>query len=118
MKEIEQMLADFIKDRPVMAEANTPDFLKNAILNEVIEFIKGYEKNPKSRETEAELADIIIYSITLMQELGIDPELAIREKIGLNIARYPANRFQTGDYQTSRINCKRESKNITEDFYT
>ncbi len=68
-----------------------------------------------------DVKDAAMYSIALMQSLGIDPMLTCFEKLGHNMARYPANRFQEGhDYDTERKKCKRVAKSylLEDSFYS
>jgi dCTP diphosphatase len=40
----------------------------------------------------AEVADVLIFTLLLCGQLGIDPEAAVREKLRANARRYPASR--------------------------
>jgi NTP pyrophosphatase (non-canonical NTP hydrolase) len=49
----------------------------------------------KISSAENEVADILIYLLSLCIELGIDPEAAVRSKLKENEKRFPVERFNT-----------------------
>lgn len=55
-----------------------------------------------------EVQDAAMYCIALIYSLGLDPMVTCFEKLGHNMSRYPAKRFQPNhDYETERKKCKR-----------
>lgn len=65
--------------------------------------------------------DAAMYGIALIYSLGVDPMAICFEKLGHNISRYPAVRFQENhDYDTERKKCKRVAKEygLEESFYS
>lgn len=45
-------------------------------------------------ELEEEIADVLIYTLLLAHETGIDPAEAIQRKIAVNDAKYPVERYK------------------------
>jgi NTP pyrophosphatase (non-canonical NTP hydrolase) len=43
------------------------------------------------REAQEEIADVLIYALLLCHEAGIDPILAIEEKLAQNAVKYPVD---------------------------
>lgn len=82
----------FLEDRPLIKQYDTPETIMSLLDGEIGE----WRENPTDPD---ELADLIVYSLFLLEALGHDPEEAIRNKIGLNMARMPAKNFQDGDFQ-------------------
>ena len=41
-----------------------------------------------------EVADVLIYALTMCHELGVTPESIIRRKLEMNEAKYPANQWR------------------------
>ena len=110
MHELQQMLRDFQNDRPTMKEANNLPFLLRLLRQEVDEF----EESP----TGDEMADILIFSLTIANLMGIDADAEVREKIAFNLTRYQARYFQGGNYEESRQKVKEEEKTWKGDFYS
>ena len=110
MHELQQTLQDFQDDRPTMKEANTLPFLLRLLRQEIDEF----EESP----TGDEMADILIFSLTIANLMGIDADAEVREKIAFNLTRYQARYFQSGNYEESRQKVKEEEKAWKDDFYS
>lgn len=77
-----------------MNQVNTREF--------VLELLKGEIKEFEETPTWDELADIVIFSLTLANQMGLDVDEIVRTKIAYNHARYPAKDFQEGDYEEAR----------------
>ena len=61
--------------------------------------VKEITSNPQKRQKIAdELADIIIYCLSLSNAIDIDVSQAISEKIDKNSAKYPVDKIK-GDYK-------------------
>jgi hypothetical protein len=115
MKEIQKMLRDWSADRPVIEANNTPQRIIELLKGEVVEA----EESLEDREHLAsEIADILIFTLGLANLYGFDMDAEVREKIALNILRYPSSSFQDGDYESSRLNCKKKEKPIISEFYS
>jgi NTP pyrophosphatase (non-canonical NTP hydrolase) len=113
MKEYQQMLMDFTKDRPIMAENNTQYRLFQLLKSEVIEAEESDDEHLAS-----ELADILIFTLSIANLHGYDMDAEVREKIALNMVRYQARYFQEGDYEESRKLVKSLEGPILEEFYS
>lgn len=86
----------FREDRPVLNEANSNiDFLISLLLQETIE-LQQEPTDGMSREQYLiqEAADIALFSLTLLDILTGDADMAIKEKIARNMVKYPAHLFQ------------------------
>ena len=116
MKESLKLLQDFATDRPVLNEHNTPQNLINLLIDEAYEFQNAqqdFEHGKTNRNhLEAEWADIMAFLLTIAWKLDIDPELALREKVGMNHAQHPAGNYQEGEYH----DCRHKSKQEAHDF--
>lgn len=44
---------------------------------------------PDGERSREEIADVLIFALLFCDELGIDPEEAIREKLAINEEKYP-----------------------------
>lgn len=114
MKEIQRKVADFQAERPIMKEHNTPvrlgEWMKGET-HELLDEMKWGEREPTLEEIEKvrmELADVVIFSLNIGDALGIDVETAVLDKLAHNEERFPADRFQEGDFETVYMQIKRE----------
>lgn len=111
---LQEEVAQFHKNRPIMDSFNTPLNMTERIKGEVDELlaeIKWGEKEPTPEEVERvadELADVMICGFSLGDCLGIDVEAAVRKKLAKNETRFPKELFQEGDFQTVYLTRKRE----------
>lgn len=68
--------------------------IEAAELLEIFQWIGEAEMEAAVRDKRAaisdEMADVLIYLLILAHDLGIDPAVAIREKMLKNAAKYPA----------------------------
>jgi NTP pyrophosphatase (non-canonical NTP hydrolase) len=65
-----------------------------------LEEIQKLLENPDyMKKIKNELADVIIYSLSLADILGIDVSQAVIEKIKLNEAKYPVEKFRGNYYK-------------------
>ncbi len=56
------------------------------------EFYKQYKKDSKQKQEVAdEIADVLIYTLTLCKVLDLDPEEIIEDKIAKNAKKYPVD---------------------------
>lgn len=95
------MVADFLKDRPVMEENNTFHAVVELLLGEVDE-LKDAHVNGDNKDIAQEVADVFIFAYTLANILGVDVDAEVREKVAYNITRYTAGNFQDGSYKDAR----------------
>ena len=106
-------LAAFMEDRD-WRQFHTPSNLSQAIAIEAAELMEVFlwlsdEEEAALLEEEAqrsgvvnELADVLIYSLTLADALGVDVSTAVREKMAANEARFPAATWR-GRARGSRV---------------
>ena len=114
MLEVQTMLGDFTADHPVMGANNTPERLCDLLDGETAE-MRAELNNPA--KLAAELADVVIFALSIANSYGFDMEVEIREKIALNMIRYPAAKFQEGEYPAIRKECKALEGPIIAEFY-
>lgn len=98
---VQQMLADFLKDRPVMETNNTFHAVVELLVGEVDE-LKEAHVNGDNKDIAQEVADVFIFAYTLANILGVDVDTEVREKIAYNMSRYTADNFQQGEYAEGR----------------
>lgn len=110
MKAIQEMLNNWSLDRPTIAKNNTLERLQALLEGEMQEF--------KESPDPTEAADLIIFTLSIANLMGWDMDKEVREKISLNLLRYPSSSFQEGDYEDSRLECKKNEKPILEEFYS
>lgn len=112
--EIQGMLQNFSLDRPTLSENNTPQRIIELLQNEAVE---AAESLTDMENLPGEIADIIIFALTLANKYGFDMDQEVREKIAVNTIRYQVKFFQEGDYEESRKYVKSIEKPILEEFY-
>lgn len=91
---IDQLNRNFRLDRPVLIAHDSVPNIMAMLLAEVREL----EQAETTQDQLSELADVIIFSITLMQILGADADEVVRLKIVRNYLKYPAYVLQGGIY--------------------
>lgn len=102
MKEgTQQLIADFLKDRPVMEANNTFHATVELLLGEVAELQEAHV-NGDNKDIAQEVADVFIFAYTLANILGVDVDAEVREKVAYNHTRYVAENFQEGSYDEAR----------------
>lgn len=96
------MVSDFRDDRG-WKKFHTPRNLSESIsiesaeLLELFQWSKSYEEIDEESLKE-EMADILIYLLSLADAADIDLEEAVREKIEKNKKRYPVKETREGKY--------------------
>lgn len=105
MKELQQIMSEWLKDRPVMYRHNDFHNVVDLLRGEVDELVDAHP-NGDNQEIEQEVADVFIFALTFANILGVDAETAVREKIAYNNTRYVASEFQVGDYDEARARCR------------
>ncbi|XFA98321.1 nucleotide pyrophosphohydrolase [Candidatus Izemoplasma sp. B36] len=71
---------------------DTPQALAKSIIIEAAELLENYQwedSEPDLENVKEELADVLIYSLAMVSDLGLDPEKIIREKLIKNKIKYP-----------------------------
>lgn len=104
LEELQKMVGDFQRDRPIMQKADSP---KHVIKLARVEMDEAEAEIGKPDRLATELADVMIYMMTLANVYELDLGEAIAEKVGRNILKFPAKNFQEGDYTQKVIQSKR-----------
>lgn len=113
--ELQTLLKNWTLDRPLVQENNTPERIIELLQNEVVE---ASQSLTDTENLASEIADIVIFALTLANHYGFDMDLEVREKIGFNVGRYSADLFQEGDYEEARLKAKQVEKDYYKrDFY-
>lgn len=114
LTEISAILQAFSEDRKTLAVNNTPERIIELLQNEAVE---AAESLTDTENLPGEIADIVIFALTLANKYGFNMDLEVREKIALNMVRYQARYFQDGDYEEARKYVKSIEKPILEEFH-
>lgn len=80
------------RDKRGWKDHDTPSALAKSIIIEAAELLENYQwpdSNPDLENVKEELADVLIYSLAMVHDLGFDPEMIIREKLEKNKIKYP-----------------------------
>lgn len=95
MRNVFEMIHNFRLDRPVMDAHNQDLGAMMDMLQQEMHELRFPAQDGMSQEQyiRQELADIAIFSITMLQMLG-NPEDEIAEKVLRNCLKYPAELFQ------------------------
>lgn len=107
--ELRNRIQKFIDDRDWSKYHNPKDLaisiaIEASELMELFQWVKENELDEvvkdrdKFAELEEELADIIIYCLSLANVLNVDVAQAVTKKIGKNEGKYPVERVK-GDYK-------------------
>lgn len=91
MKQILNEIIEF-RDARDWKQTDTPSNLAKSIIIEAAELLENYQWSEDTEDLEnvkEEIADILIYSLALVHDLGLDPEVIIREKLIKNAVKYP-----------------------------
>ena len=91
MKKILQEIIEF-RDKRGWKDHDTPQALAKSIIIEAAELLENYQwedSEPNMENVKEELADVLIYSLAMASDLGLNPEEIIREKLIKNKVKYP-----------------------------
>lgn len=94
MKKITEEIIKFRNDRG-WEHNDKPENLAKSIIIEAAELLENYQWGPDHADMEnvkEELADVVIYAIAMIHDLGYDVEEIIREKLLKNEKKYPSKR--------------------------
>jgi len=92
MKKIIDEIIEF-RDARNWTSHDTPSNLAKSIIIESAELLENFQWSDEPNDLQnvkEEIADILIYTIALMHDLGLDFDTIIREKMKLNAIKYPA----------------------------
>lgn len=101
MKELQQLVGDFLADRPAMQSNNTFHTTVDLLRGEVDELVEAHP-NGDNKDIAQEVADVFIFALTLANLLGVDVDTEVREKIAYNHTRYNAKTFAELPYAEAR----------------
>lgn len=89
MKEIIETIKAFNNERD-WDQFHSPENLVKSISIEAAELLECFQWSPhyKLKDVEDEIADVLIYTLTLCGKLGIDPYQVIESKINRNRERF------------------------------
>jgi NTP pyrophosphatase (non-canonical NTP hydrolase) len=91
---MKKLLEDIIKfrDERGWRTHDTPAALAKSIIIEAAELLENYQwpdQQPDLENVEEELADVLIYSLAMCSDLGMDPQEIILRKMKKNEKKYP-----------------------------
>ena len=81
------------RDERGWKEHDTPESLAKSIIIEAAELLENYQwpdTLPNPENVKEELADVLMYTLAMCADLGLDPQTIIEEKIRKNQIKYPA----------------------------
>ena len=95
MDEIIAMLRQFNSERD-WGQYHTPENLAKSVSIEAGELLECFQWSPEYdlSSVREELADVMLYCLMLANKTGIDPLLAMKEKIAKNAAKYPVEKVK------------------------
>jgi NTP pyrophosphatase (non-canonical NTP hydrolase) len=116
LKELQRIVGDFQRDRPIMQKADSP---KHIIKLARVEIDEAEAEIGKPERLAGELADVAILLMTLANVYEIDLGEAIVTKVARNHLKYESRNFQEGDYTQKVIQSKRAwlASGGDEEFY-
>lgn len=105
IQELKELVRDFVVERDWLKYHNPKD-LAEAICIEAAELLEVFQwaspeetlswKDDRSKlsRVEEELADVVIYCLSMANVMGIDISNAVVEKVKENAAKYPADKYR------------------------
>jgi NTP pyrophosphatase (non-canonical NTP hydrolase) len=91
LKDIIQKIIDF-RDIRDWKKHDSPENLAKSIIIEAAELLENFQWNEDSFDeanVKEELADVLIYSLALVHDLGYELEEIIEDKLNKNAIKYP-----------------------------
>jgi NTP pyrophosphatase (non-canonical NTP hydrolase) len=91
LKDIIQKIIDF-RDIRDWKKHDSPENLAKSIIIEAAELLENFQWNEDSFDeanVKEELADVLIYSLALVHDLGYELEEIIEDKLNKNAVKYP-----------------------------
>ena len=88
------MLDEIIRFRDARGwrKHDTPEALAKSIIIEAAELLENYQWSDTAvsmENVQEELADILMYTLAMCVDLGLDPEVIVHEKLKKNRIKYP-----------------------------
>ncbi|MFA5036505.1 MAG: nucleotide pyrophosphohydrolase, partial [Candidatus Izemoplasmatales bacterium] len=71
---------------------DTPETMAKSIIIEAAELLENFQwpgQVPDAENVKEELADVLIYTLAMIADMGLDPEQIIEEKLIKNAIKYP-----------------------------
>ena len=118
MKEAQRIVYDFLERRPIMREHDTLETIAEKMKGEIDELLAEItwgEREPTPEEIKkvsSELADVVIYALSMGSLIGVDVEQSVIDKIKINEERFPDHLFQEGDFLKTYLSRKRELREL------
>ncbi len=91
MKELLKTIIDYRNERG-WKEHDTPESLAKSIIIEAAELLENYQwpdQIPDEENVKEEMADVLIYTLAMIHDLGYDPVALVHEKLEKNNVKYP-----------------------------
>jgi NTP pyrophosphatase (non-canonical NTP hydrolase) len=84
---------------------HSPENLAKSISIEAAELLECYQWNSDGDQDEVagELADVLTYALLLADELGLDPERIVREKLERTGQKYPVDKAKGRSTKYDRL---------------
>lgn len=124
MERLTAAVDNWLLDRPTMKANNTPRRLLDLLCGELEELCeasagKTDEELRTDKEFEQEIADVLLFTLSLCRQIGKDPTEVAMEKVAFNMIRYPAGSFYSGDFDQIMYSNRQLVKqhHIKEEFY-
>jgi NTP pyrophosphatase (non-canonical NTP hydrolase) len=103
LSELRERVREFVRERD-WDRFHTPKNLAASVCIEAAELLEPFQwlqtgaaselSEPRREHVQHELADVLIYLICLADKLDVDLAYAVREKLALNRAKYPAHKVR------------------------
>ena len=92
-REIIEEVLEFRNERD-WEKFHTPENLAKSLAIECGELLECFQWSPEYNKQEAseELADILIYAILMSEEMGVDINTIVKEKLIKNGTKYPVDK--------------------------
>src|SRR5690606_11440803 len=99
-----QDLRAFMAERE-WGQFHSPENLAKSISIEAAELLECYQWNSDGDQDEVagELADVLTYALLLADELGLDPEQIVREKLERTGQKYPVDKAKGRSTKYDRL---------------
>lgn len=91
MEQILKEIIDF-RNKRGWEKHDTPQSLAKSIIIEAAELLENYQwedSKPDLENVKEELADVLIYTLAMVSDLGLNPGTIIKEKLIKNNVKYP-----------------------------
>lgn len=91
MKNLISKIIDF-RDKRDWKKHDSPENLAKSIIIEAAELLENFQWNDESFDevnVKEELADVLIYALALVHDMGYNLEEIIEEKLEKNAIKYP-----------------------------